>query len=515
LDPRSIVYLAIAVNMLSFPIASLLSLFLWAFTRVSADTCSEVRDNTDIQVSSPLQLSYIDEQADYWSASCSALKPSCIIFPSTAAEVAAVLRVLNTNNERFAVKSGGHSPNNYYASIDGGPLISTQRLDHVLLDPATGVIDVGPGNRLDEVAAKLQGTGWTFVGGRIGNTGVGGLMLGGGLSYMSAQYGWSASSAISYELVLANGTIVTASATSHPDLFVALKGGGNNFGVITNYKLQAHRQGQVYGGNLVFLRTPDLDAALLRAVRDFTEHNTDDKAAIIVTAERTTVDLVDSWILFLFYDGPESAVPPGTFTNFTSLKPLTNTLRTRTYADMMAESNWVVLKGFQVQIGTETIPLPDASNAEEVLIEGIHAHWRNVTDDALLVPGLVASIAYMPFPKRIAQAARERGQDLLDVDADADRLLVELDYIFLSPTDYGKMERTMIETYDGIRERVVGWQAEGKLRDVYLPLFMNYGFYRQDYWGRLKAASRELAREVAERVDPGGLFRARTGGWKP
>ncbi|KAH6842401.1 hypothetical protein B0I37DRAFT_381844 [Chaetomium sp. MPI-CAGE-AT-0009] len=494
---------------------SLFSLLLSAIAPVYADTCSDVEANTDIEVSRPLQLAYTAEQSEYWSASCTALKPSCIIFPRSAAEVAAVFRVLNTNNETFAVKSGGHSPNNYYASVDGGPLISTQNLDHVLLDPTTGVMDVGPGNRLDGIAKKLQGTGWTFVGGRIGNTGVGGLILGGGLSYMSAQYGWSASSAISYEVVLANGTIVTASNTSHPDLFTALKGGGNNFGVVTNYKLQGHPQGDVYGGNLVFLRTPDLDAKLLQAVRDFTEYNTDDKAAVIVTAERTNLNLLDSWILFLFYDGPESAVPPDTFRNFTSLKPLTNTLKTQTYASLMAGSNWVVLKGFQVQIGTETVPLPSAADGAEVLLDGIHAHWRTVAESVLLVPGIVASIAYQPFPRRIAQAARARGGDLIDADGDADRLIVELNYAFLLPSDYGKMEGKMVETYGGIRERVVAWQAEGKLPDVFLPVFMNYGFYQQDYWGRLKQASRDLAREVAERFDPTGLFRDRTGGWKP
>lgn len=493
--------------------ATLFSLLLSAIP-VYADTCSEVRDNTDIQVSSPLQLAYTAEQLEYWSASCSALKPSCIIFPRSAAEVAAVFRVLNTNNEKFAVKSGGHMPNNYYSSVDGGPLISTQNLDHVLLDPTTGVMDVGPGNRLDGIAKKLQGTGWTFVGGRIGNTGVGGLILGGGLSYMSAQYGWSASSAISYEVVLASGTIVTASDTSHPDLFLALKGGGNNFGVVTNYKLQGHPQGDVYGGNLVFLRTPSLDEALLKAVRDFTEHNTDDKAAVIVTAERTNVNLLDSWILFLFYDGPNP--PAGTFDRFTSLHPLANTARTRTYADLMAFSNWVVLKGFQVQIGTETIPLPSAAHADEVLVDGIHAHWRNMTGGGtLLVPGIVASIAYQPFPKRIAQAARARGQDLIDADEDGDKMIIEMNYAFLLPSDYEKMDAKMRATYGGIRERVLAWQAEGKLDDVYLPVFMNYGFHAQDYWGRLKPASRALAQEVAERVDPGGLFRDRTGGWKP
>lgn len=446
--------------MLSLRAASLLSLFLTATVSVRADTCSEISANTDTEVSSPLQLAYTAEQSEYWSASCSALKPSCIIFPRTVAEVAAVFRVLSANNETFAVKSGGHSPNNYYASVNGGPLISTQNLDHVLLDPATGIVDVGPGNRLDDVASKLQGTGWTFVGGRIGNTGVGGLILGGGLSYMSAQYGWSASSVIEFEVVLANGTIVTASATSHEDLFLALKGGGNNFGVVTNYKLQAHSQGDVWGGNLVFLRTPSLDAALLKAVRDFTEYNTDDKAAVIVTAERTNANLLDSWILFLFYDGPTP--PEGTFSNFTSLRPLVaNTARTRTYADLMAFSNWVVLKGFQVQIGTETVPLPNSTYFQEILVDGIHAHWRNVTQGTLLVPGIVASIAYQPFPARIAAAARARGRDLIDADpADGDKLIIEMNYAFLSPGDYGRMDGVMRETYGGIREGVLRWYVK-------------------------------------------------------
>lgn len=131
------------------------------------------------------------------------------------------------------------------------------------------------------------------MGGRIGNTGVGGLILGGGLSYMSAQYGWSASSVLAYEVVLADGSIATASATEHEDLFKALKGGGTNFGIVTSYLLQTYRQGDIYGGNLVYARTEKTDKKLLKAVRDFTEYNIDDKAAVIVTAERTNLNLVD------------------------------------------------------------------------------------------------------------------------------------------------------------------------------------------------------------------------------
>ncbi|KAK3314372.1 hypothetical protein B0H66DRAFT_523882 [Apodospora peruviana] len=489
----------------------LLGLLALALHHALADTCSSVEETTTIEVSRPLQLSYIAEQQEYWSTSCAALTPTCIIFPKSAAEVAVVVRILNENSENFAVKSGGHNPNNYFASVEGGPLISTQKLDQAMLNQETGIVRVGPGNRLDGLAAKLQGTGWTFVGGRIGNTGVGGLVLGGGLSYMSAQYGWSASSVVEYELVLPNATVISVTATDHPDLFKALKGGGNNFGIVTTYVVQAYRQGKVWGGNLFFARTPKTDAKLLKAVRDFTEYNTDDKAAVIVTAERTNVNLVDSWILFLFYDG--ATPPPGTFDNFTSVGPLLNDCRTRTYADLMAFSNWVIVPLSVVTIGTETIPLPSANHQD--VMTAIHAHWRNVSSTVLAVPGVVASIAFQPFPKRIAEAAREKSPDLIDCDADAHRMILEINYSFVLPSDYERMANTMQATYGGIREKVLAWQRDGTLPDVYLPLFMNYGFFREDYFARLRPESRALARQVAASVDPDGLFRSRTGGWKP
>ncbi|KAK3387945.1 hypothetical protein B0H63DRAFT_542413 [Podospora didyma] len=481
---------------------------------VYADTCSDLETTTSIEVSRPVSVSYAAEQQEYWSTSCAALLPTCIIFPKSAAEVSTILTILSSNNERFAIKSGGHNPNNNWSSVRGGPLISTQRLDQVVLDPSTGRVRIGPGQRLDSTAAALQGTGWTFVGGRIGNTGVGGLVLGGGLSYMSAQYGWAASSVIEYELVLANGTILTVTASSYPDLFKSLKGGGNNFGVVASYLVQAYRQGDIYGGNLVFLRTPQTDARILKAVRDFTEYNADDKAAVIVTAERTNVNLVDSWILFLFYDG--AVVPPGTFSNFTSIGPIANTARVRTYADYMAFSNWVIVPASIVTIATETIPLPSSANLASVMFD-MHAHWRNISSTTLLdVPGVVASIAWQPFPKRIAQAARDKSPDLIDADPDVDKMILEINYSFLLEADYERMTSTMQATYGGIRERVLAHQAAGRLpRDVYLPLFMNYGFFKEDYFARLKPESRALARRVAGEVDPQGLFRDRTGGWKP
>ncbi|KAF1911693.1 hypothetical protein BDU57DRAFT_506268 [Ampelomyces quisqualis] len=479
---------------------------------VRGDACSSIEALGYVNVSRPLSLAYIEEQTQYWSSSCSAMLPSCIAFPKTVEEVSIVVQIIANTTERFAIKSGGHTPNNGWSSVEGGPLIALEHLDQANLDPATGILDAGPGNRLDGIAAKLQGSGWTFVGGRIGNTGIGGLILGGGLSYMSTQYGWSASSVLEYEIVFANGTIGHINGENYPDIFKTLKGGGNNFGVITNYRLQARRQGNVWGGNLVYLRTPAKDKQLLKAVRDFTEYNEDEKASIIVTAERANINVVDSWILFLFYDGPSP--PAGIFDNFTDVNPLLDTTRTRTYADLMALSNWVIVKASVVDIATETIPIPSAENSEEVM-ETLHNHWRNISSTTLLVPGIVASIAWQPFPKRIAAKARALSPDLIDVDPSVDRFIVEMNYAFLPQGLYEEMADTMEATYTGVRQRVLNWQDEGKLPQAYLPLFMNYGFYRQDYFGRLRPESRALAKRVSGEVDPKGFFRDRTGGWKP
>lgn len=127
-----------------------LLLLLLHVTLGVADTCSTLAENTDIEVTYPLSLDYVSEQQKYWSTSCIALKPSCILFPTSAAEVSVILQTINEGDEKFAIKSGGHNPNNYFSSVDGGPLISTARLNEAILDSNTGVLRMGPGNRLDE-----------------------------------------------------------------------------------------------------------------------------------------------------------------------------------------------------------------------------------------------------------------------------------------------------------------------------------------------------------------------------
>ncbi|KAI5925122.1 FAD binding domain-containing protein [Camillea tinctor] len=482
-----------------------------AFVKAQS-TCEVVESQTGISMLMPLTIDYSNEQSEYWSTSCGGLKPTCILAPSTADEVAAIVSVLRNNNETFAIKSGGHNPNNWFASVNDGPLISTKNLNEVIFDPATETVRVGPGNRWDDVAAELDGTGYTVVGGRIGNVGVGGYLLGGGLSFMSTQYGWGANSILEYTLVLANASIITVSESSHPDIYMALKGGGNNFGIVTSYLLQAYPQGDVWGGNLVYDATPENTAALLEAVRVFTENYPDDKAGIIMTAERTLATLADIWVIFLYYNGPEP--PSGVFEGFTAVPHSIDTTKTQSMNSLLSANNWAVIKGSVYTIGTESMPLPTGADAPEVM-QSIYDHWVNVSDTVKFVPGLVASIAFQPLPKQIARLAKEKGGDMLDLDDDINRIVIELDYSFWFDSDYAKIDTTMRDTYEGFQSLVKGYQQSGSLpSDVYLPLFQNDCFYPQDYFGRLRPEKLALAKKVQADVDPNGLWRDRTGGFK-
>jgi hypothetical protein len=182
--------------------------------------------------------------------------------------------------------------------------------------------------------------------------------------------------------------------------------------------------------------------------------------------------------------------------------------------ELVSGNNWAVVKGSVYTIGTEMTPLPSADDGAEVL-GAYYDTWVNVSDTSALVPGLIASIAFQPIPKRIAQLAKQKGGDLLDLDDSVDRIIMELDYSFLFNSDYPTIDQTMQDTYNGLKGKAEEFQGDGKLdADVYLPVFMNDGFYRQDYFGRLRDEKKELAKRVRDQLDPEGLWKDRTGGFK-
>lgn len=146
---------------------------------VCADICSTLAA-AGIDIEYPLSLDYNVALTKYWSAACGDLKPTCIAAPSSAPEMSEVIKQPHNVETLFAVKSGGHMPNNGFASIQDGLLVSTKNLDQVFYNPDDQTAVIGPGLSWEDAQKGLD-PGRAVVGGRLGGVGIGGYMLGGTL----------------------------------------------------------------------------------------------------------------------------------------------------------------------------------------------------------------------------------------------------------------------------------------------------------------------------------------------
>ncbi|KAF2972752.1 hypothetical protein GQX73_g789 [Xylaria multiplex] len=172
-----------------------------------------------------------------WSESCWD-EPHCVIQPQSADDVSKSLRIIDFFEVKFSVRSGGHSPNPGWSSIDDhGILLDLAKLNSISISNDLTYASIGPGARWNDVYLTLGGREVVVVGGRVPSVGVGGLILGGGYFFFSNQFGLAADNVRNFEVALASGAIVNANATSYTDLFWALKGGGPNFGIVTRYDL--------------------------------------------------------------------------------------------------------------------------------------------------------------------------------------------------------------------------------------------------------------------------------------
>lgn len=178
-------------------------------------------------------------------------RPAAIVQCASPADVARAITFARRENLEISVRGGAHSYGG--ASLtDGGLTIDLTRMKSVRVDPTTRVAHCGAGANWGDVDAATQEHGLAVTGGLISHTGIGGLTLGGGMGWLMNSHGLTIDNLISVELVTADGRRLRASQTEHPDLFWALRGGGGNFGVATEFVYRLHPVGPVVQFGLLF-----------------------------------------------------------------------------------------------------------------------------------------------------------------------------------------------------------------------------------------------------------------------
>ncbi|MGY1822181.1 FAD-binding oxidoreductase [Geodermatophilus sp. SYSU D00079] len=181
-------------------------------------------------------------------------------------DVAAVVRYAAEDGRDLAVRGGGHSVPGF-GTADGAVVADLSLLQAVDVDPGARTASAGGGTTWGRFNDATAASGLATTGGIVSTTGIGGLTLGGGIGYLCRGYGLSCDNLLSAEVVLADGTVVTADEEQHADLFWALRGGGGNFGVVTRFTYRVHPVDTVLGGPM-FFELSDA-AAVFAFFRDF------------------------------------------------------------------------------------------------------------------------------------------------------------------------------------------------------------------------------------------------------
>jgi FAD/FMN-containing dehydrogenase len=177
--------------------------------------------------------------------------PRWIVRCADVADVIACVDFARDNGIVLAVRGGGHNAAGL-GVVDGGLVVDLSAIRYTYVDPQAGTVRVGGGNTWADVDHATHAFDLAVPTGIISTTGVGGLTLGGGMGHLTRKCGLTIDNLLSADLVLADGSFVTASEWRHEDLFWAIRGGGGNFGIVTSFLFKTHRIHTDYAGPMLF-----------------------------------------------------------------------------------------------------------------------------------------------------------------------------------------------------------------------------------------------------------------------
>jgi FAD/FMN-containing dehydrogenase len=322
--------------------------------------------------------------------------PALIARCADSDDVVACVDLARDQDIPLAVRGGGHNAGGL-GVWDDALVIDLGDMNAVEVDAPNRRVRVQGGATLGDLDAATHAHGLAVPAGIIASTGVGGLTLGGGLGYLSRKHGLSIDSLLSVDMVLADGSQVTASADSHPDLFWAVRGGGGNYGVVTAFEFRAHPVTNVIAGPMLW--PLERSEEILRAFDDIMS---------------TGPDELGGFFAFL-------TVPPGPpFPEELHLQQMCGIVWCWSGAPEDADAALAPMRALNpVLDGVHELPLPALNSAFDALYtKGLQWYWKadfvdELTDDAIAahvehgnkLPTMLSSMHLYPIDRAVHDVA--------------------------------------------------------------------------------------------------------------
>ncbi|KAK5988319.1 FAD-dependent monooxygenase CTB5 [Cladobotryum mycophilum] len=439
--------------------------------------------------------SYSSSLSSYFSQQESELYPACIVSPTAAEDVATVLRSLSTTADpsgkciNIAIRSGGHAAHAGAANIENGVTVDLRRLNGIEVSHDRKTVSIGPGATWGDVYSKLDGLGLSVAGGRAAPVGVGGLTTGGGVSYFSPRYGWACDTVSNYQVVLADGSIVNANAECNPDLHVALRGGSNNFGIVTRFDMNAFEQGKLWGGSVYHsLDTIDDNLKAFGAFNSATDY---DEYASLITSFGFAAGQGAAIVNSLEYTKPVENPPA--FKHLLEIPSLMSTMRISNMSDISKE------QGSFSPDGKRQLAHVITHGSTLEMLNATFLRWNQSLPEIENVPNIVWSMSLEPLPPAIYKRATTDNSLGLG-DRSKALVITLLTGMWTDKKDDDKVQQAASKMFDDL-------EADAKRLGEYDPfVYLNYAAPSQDPIRSYGEKSVEHLKRVRESVDPTGFF---------
>jgi FAD/FMN-containing dehydrogenase len=241
-------------------------------------TVQELRESVRSQVLDRHDDGYA-EAARIWNGAHDDRRPALIVRCTGAADVIAAVGFARSHQLTIAVRGGGHAIAGF-STCDDGMVIDLSPMRSVHVDVAARRASVGGGAVWADVDHETQAHGLATTGGLVSTTGVAGFTLGGGIGWLMRKYGLACDNLVGADVVTADGRLVHASDIENADLMWGLRGGGGNFGIVTQFEFSLHPVGPlVYAGPIFY--PAELAADLLRELRSWAPNASPDITAVV------------------------------------------------------------------------------------------------------------------------------------------------------------------------------------------------------------------------------------------
>ncbi|CAG8885934.1 unnamed protein product [Penicillium egyptiacum] len=458
--------------------------------KACAAACASLSFIFGSKVSAQETTGYNNFTSSFWSVQQEEVQPHCVFRPAKSTEVSTAVLLSRLTGCEFAARSGGHAAFTGASSAPDGISIWFKDMNAVALNADKTVASIGPGNNWLTAYAALEPHGLAVIGGRASSIGVGGFVLGGGISYHSNLYGWSCDNVESFEVVTASGLIVTASATSYPDLYWALRGGGNNFGLVTKYNMYTIPSPELYGGARTFLE-PEFPQVINAWINVINNATVDGKAQQYVAFLRTQgMNLASAELTYVKND-PN----PEIFKQYRNISAISDTSSAKTlveYVEYLETEN---------PFGLREVYWPISAALDERFANWVVDLFYSMVPEVADVAGAQPVLIYQGITEPMLNNMKNHGGNPLGLAGSSGPVhLLHISCWWKNESD----DKTIYAFVNKFMEKVM---AEAKSVGVFNEyVYMNYASMFQDPIARYGADNKAQLKKIAKKYDPREVY---------